>query len=106
MRRSIRCLMRTILARIFEEHQKQHYIYTLKEAARADDQISVLLGQGYAGDIETLEKWIGESQIEMLYDSADAEVLGFGLSGQAKHEIFLEYLERKAAPERLRGAGR
>lgn len=84
-----------ILELMSREHKKGVYIYTFEEAVARDEKI--LAEAGAAGDreIRVIERCFGEAQIEMLYHSSDAALVGVGFTQVMKHAIFLEYLDHK-----------
>ena len=98
--------MKSIFRRIFEEHTRQNYIYTLEETVQVDHKLATQLHQTDEASVSALERWVGEARIEMLYESADAGVLGLGLSPRLRHEIFLDYLDRKMPGDHELAAGR
>ena len=90
---------------LFQAHEKGVYIKSLKEAAAHDNGFGIALGAADAGEIRRIEKNIGEAEVDMFYDAADAAVVGLELSGKMKHSIFLQYLERNMRTEALFRSG-
>ncbi len=88
-------LARDILEVFVIEHSSGNYIYSLEDVLKQYPEI----GDDMAAEQEFVyaacSRWLGEAEVEALYDSADAHVLGVGLSDATRHAIFLEHLGKK-----------
>lgn len=88
-----------ILNLIIQKHKKTVYIYTLGEVAAMDEEISVDMRSVQKSEIKLIEKCFGEAQVEMLYETSDAAVVGVGMSQGMKHAIFIEHFEHNVNRE-------
>lgn len=84
------------LLRIFvQEHSSGNYIYSLEDVLKQYPE----MGDDLAAEQELVQaaclRWLGEAEVEALYETSDAHVLGVGLSDATRHAIFLEHLGKK-----------